>query len=180
MIELQTLHEAIARTLRAKVPGVLNIEAYPRLGDTVQLPALLFGLATMTPADDPGTGETAIRGHFQAVILVDPLQKDAPLQVATLAAATVVALRAEYWDCDFVEAPENIRSQPEEGTPELAGMLSWSVSWEQVFRLGEPEWPWEDDGDPPKVLVFGVDPGVDPPPADRFLTPEEIEQGKDP
>lgn len=178
MIELLTLHDAIGQTLRTKVPGVLNVVAYPRLDQHLELPALLFGLATMNPGTDPGTGETAIKGHFQAVILVNQLADDAPLQAATLAARTVVALRAEYWDLDFVDAPENVRAQPEDMPEQITGVLAWSVTWEQEFRLGEGKWPWEDDTG--KVLVFGLDPYQDPPLPGRFLTPDEIEQGKSP
>lgn len=178
MIELVTLHDAIARTLRERVPDVLHVEAYPKLDNYVDIPAVLFGLATMAPGQDPGTGETAIRGHFQAVVLVDPVPADAPLRAATLAAQVVHALRAQYWGVDFIDAPENIKAQPEESTPELSGLLCWSVSWEQEFRLGDAEWPWQDDSD--KVLVFGVDPNQDPPPPERFLSVADVQQGKDP
>lgn len=178
MIELLSLHDAIGQTLRAKVPGVLHVVAYPRLGETMDLPALLFGLSTMSPGADPGTGETGIRGHFQAVILVDQLADDAPLQAATLAARAVVALRAEYWDLAFVDAPENVRAQPEDMPEGIEGVVAWSVAWEQEFRLGEGEWLWSNE--PCGTLVFGVDPYKDPPGPDGFLSIEQIQAGKDP
>lgn len=158
--ELTILHEAIEATLRERMPKVVNVEAYPELASIVAEPALLFALVDMKPGVDTGTGKTAMACQFQAAILVDAERTRAPLQAAILAGQLAAALRGQYWDLDFVEAPTQVHARPDGSTPEMAQFCVWVVDWLQVVHFGEFEWPWPDEQ--PGSLVLSVNGEIDP------------------
>lgn len=167
MSDLTTLHDAITATLRAAMPLVLSVEAFPELDCKVRTPALLYGLTDMSPGIDRGEGKTALIGRFQSCILIDADRPKASLQAAILAAQMTVALKDQVWGLDFVTGPpEQIHAQPEAPTVELEQFVMWSVQWVQPFELGELVWPWPDE--PPGSLVFGIEPGDEP------VSPEDL------
>lgn len=155
MSELTTLHDAIACTLRERMPDVLMVEAFPELGDKVQVPALLFGLTDMTLGESRGDGKTMLVGRFQSCILIDATRPKASLQAAILAAQMAVVLDDQYWDLEFIMGPpEQVHAQPEAPTQDLEQFVMWSVQWIQNFELGELEWPWPDQ--PAGVLELNL------------------------
>jgi hypothetical protein len=59
------MHDAIIDALIEKLPDVAVLPAYPDLQRSIKaLPAVLLELSELEPGDDPGTGETALIGHF--------------------------------------------------------------------------------------------------------------------
>ncbi|MGH8045026.1 MAG: hypothetical protein ACREOX_10465 [Stenotrophomonas sp.] len=167
MSELTTLHEAITRTLKAAMPLVLTVEAFPELDSKVRTPALLFGLTDMSLGTDRGEGKTALVGRFQSCILIDADRPKASLQAAILAAQMAASLKDQFWNLDFVTGPpEQIHAQPEAPTKELEQFVMWSVQWVQNFEVGELVWPWPDE--PPGSLVFDIEPGDGP------VSPEDL------
>lgn len=167
MNELKTLHEAMTATLKAGLPEVVTVEAYPEIDNEFGLPAVFFGLSGFHPGTDTGTGKTALNGTFQAIILVDPVKPHASLQASWLAAKLSMLLHAQYWDLDFVEGAEGIEAKPDDSSPELASFLVWVVQWTQVLHVGLEQWPWPDE--PPGTLVFDFGPGV------GEVRPEDLE-----
>ena len=161
MSELTTLHDAITSTLKAAMPRVLTVEAFPELDCKIRTPALLYGITDMALGTDRGTGKTALRGRFQSCILIDADRPKASLQAAILAAQMAASLKDQFWDLDFVTGPpEQIHAQPEAPTQELEQFVMWSVQWVQNFEVGALEWPWPDE--PPGSLVFDIEPGDGP------------------
>lgn len=149
------LHAAMQSTFLASLKRFKHIEAYPDLKPHMGVPALLYALTGWRPAQDSGTGLSALECRFQAAILVDATRPTASLQAAILASQLSSLLRAQYWDLDFVEEPNDIQAQPDGSAPELDQFSVWVVEWSQVLHIGDEQWLWEDDS--ALGLVFGVD-----------------------
>ena len=79
---LDQLHTAILTRLRAQLPDVPEISAYPDIRRRVAgLPAIIVELTDLESGADPGTGETALIGRFSAFVVFDPNRADAQLLV---------------------------------------------------------------------------------------------------
>lgn len=173
MSELTTLHEAIAATLRARMPKVKHVEAFPDLENEFGLPAVYFALTDITLGVDRGEGKTGLEGLFQACILVDPERNNASLQAAILATQVTAVLHNQYWGVDFITSPpERVHAQPDASAPELARFVVWVVEWTQHFEVGELEWPFEDD---PGPIVWGFSPQTGTDHKDDYFPPESLE-----
>ena len=165
MNELKELHDAMTTAISAAMPSVVRVEAFPDLEKGFDLPAVFFGLTEFRVAADNGTGQTILEGHFQACILVDPLQDDAEIKAGWIAAKLAQVLRGQYWGLDFVESPEDVVAQPDNSSPELASFIVWGVQWTQKIYVGGLEWPWADE--PPGTLGVSVEGG-------EVITPEDL------
>ena len=155
---LPELHAAIVAGLSAALPKDLTVAAYPVLSRTIRLPAVLVDLSEMEPGEDPGTGETAVVGIWQARCIVDPNATDAYLQLRTLAAQVICTLRAQNWGLP-VEVAKFAQAGEDSFHPELDGYLVWLVEWRQEFHLGEYEWPWPDEH---LEIMLGIYPETGP------------------
>lgn len=156
MHELTTLHEAIEAALRVAMPRVEHVEAFPEMDQEMPVPALLFALVGWRPAEDDGTGKSALDTRFQACVLVDATRKRAPLQAAILAAELTGVLRAQNWGLEFVEVAGHIAAWPDKSTPELDGYAVWVVEWTHVLRVGKlADWP-----DEAQRILFNIEPST--------------------
>lgn len=154
---LAQLHTAIVAGLKAKMPTIPTIAAYPNIKRRVTLPAVLVELDEIEPGTDPGTGETALIGRMQARCIIDPSLPDADILVRELAARVAVALQAETWGLPIGVA--SLVQIGEDGfKPELDGYIVWLVEWTHEFHLGEPSCPWADESG--LVIMLGVYPEV--------------------
>lgn len=152
--ELATLHDAITATIKAALPELVRVEAFPDLENGFDAPAVFFGLTEFKPGPDKGTGKTAIQGTFQALILVDSILPHAALQCMWIATRLATVLRGQYWGLDFVDCAENAHAEPTE-LPELESCVVWSVRWSQDFHVGDDtQWPWPDQS---QEVVWDVD-----------------------
>lgn len=154
---LAQLHTAIVSGLCSKLAGIPTVEAYPVIQRRIHLPAVLLELAEMEPGGDPGTGETALVGRFQARAIVDPNQPAADLQVRELAARIAVALTHETWGLE-ISVAQLVQIGDDAFKPELDGYLVWVVEWTHEFHLGAAAWPYPDDTG--KTLLVGLHPGT--------------------
>lgn len=141
---LAQLHAAIVAGLRDKLKGVPTVDAYPVIQRRIHLPAVLVELAEMEPGDDPGTGETALVGRFQARAIVDPNHACAALLVRELAARIAVAITHETWGLPIGVA-QLVQIGEDAFKPELDGYIVWVVEWTHEFHLGETVWPYPDE-----------------------------------
>lgn len=154
---LAQLHDAITDTLKAFMPEVVHVEAFPDLEKSFDVPAIFFGMPEFEPGPDSGTGKTAIHGKFQALILVDVTKPHAPVQGMWLATRMASVLRGQYWGLDFVEPTRDVRAVLDNSDPALEAFVTWAVSWTQDFHVGdEAEWPWPDLQSTP---VYPLGPG---------------------
>lgn len=170
--ELTQLHTAMTEAMTQALPQLQNIAAYPVLEAGMKLPALFYAITGMAPAPDPGDGRTCIVATFEALILVEEVREQAPLQAAILASKLVKLLDGQYWDLDFVDQTHDVQAMPSEITPELLKCVGWSVQWRQVVYLGDTEWPWPDE--PPGSLVFAFDPQSGPGHEGHYQAPENL------
>lgn len=141
---LNQLHDAIVAGLRAKLAGVPTVDAYPDIERRIHLPAVLIELAEMEPGDDPGTGETALVGRFQARAIIDPNASRANMLVRELAARVAVALAHETWGLE-ISIARLVQIGEDAFKPELDGYLVWVVEWTHEFHLGDATWPYPDE-----------------------------------
>lgn len=141
---LAQLHTALVAGLRTKLAGVPTVDAYPVIQRRISLPAVLVELAEMEPGDDPGSGETALIGRFQARAVIDPTQSGADLQVRELAARIAVAITHETWGLP-ISIARLVQIGEDAFKPELDGYMVWVVEWTHEFHLGESAWPYPDE-----------------------------------
>ncbi len=132
---LAQLHTAILAGLRAQLPDVPEIAAYPDIRRRVAgLPAIIVELSDLEPGADPGTGETALIGRFSAFVVVDPNRTDAQMQVRELSARLAAVLRGADWGLPIGIA--RFSHAGEDGmNPDLDGYLVWAVEWTHEFTL---------------------------------------------
>ncbi|MFJ2536626.1 hypothetical protein [Pseudomonas sp. NPDC087614] len=162
---LDQLYRAVEQYLRAHLPGVQAVTAWPDIKDRVVLPAVFLEVAEIEPGTDIGTGETSLVCKFEARIIVDPIKPHHHQQAVQLATQLAVLLRAQTWGL-AVEPAEFVQSLQDWTQPHLDGYTVWLVEWTQQVYLGLEEWPWPDE--PPGELQLGdyaVEVVVDPEPA---------------
>lgn len=162
---LAQLHTAVVDGLRGKLAGVPTVDAYPVIKRRIHLPAVLVELAEMEPGADPGTGQTALVGRFQARAVVDPNQAKADLVVRELVARIAVAITHETWGLEITPA-QLVQIGEDAFKPELDGYVVWVVEWTHEFHLGEIQWPYQDDTD--VTIMLGVYPETGAGKADRY------------
>lgn len=170
--ELTQLHGAMTATMKAGLPQIQHVEAYPILREGMKLPALLYAMTNVAPGVKPGDGRLCVTATFEACILLERSRNEAPLQAAILAAKLMQLLDEQYWDVDFVDQVKDMQASPTELIPDLARCTGWSVAWRQDIYLGDTEWPWENQ--PPGSLVFAFAPDTGPGNEAGYIRPEDI------
>nr|BFD39968.1 hypothetical protein FFPRI1PSEUD_14670 [Pseudomonas sp. FFPRI_1] len=173
MNELTTLHDAITATIKAAMPQVETVEAFPEGLDGLTKPAIAFALTGMDPGADPGDGRSGVKVTFEARVLVDANLPHAPLAAVNLAAQLVDLLRLQAWGLDFVEGTTAARAMPTNVSTLSLHYLSWTVQWQQIIYFGQEEWPWPNQG--PGSLVFGFAPDTGPGNEDAYQSPEQMQ-----
>lgn len=154
---LTELHAAIIAGLKAALPGVPTIDAYPVIQRRIKLPAVVLELSEIEPGTDPGTGQVAVVGRFQARCIVDPVMAGADMAVREMATAVILALQYQIWGITDDVAPARFLQAGDDGfKPDLDGYLVWMVEWLQEFHLGEFKWVWPDDTG--LEIMFGMYP----------------------
>lgn len=162
---LDQLYRAIEQTMKAHLPGVQAVTAWPNIKDRIALPAVFIELAEMEPGVDIGTGQTTLVCKFEARIIVDPIRPQHCQQAAYLAAQLAVLLRLQTWGLEL-EPAEFVQAMQDWTKPELDGYVVWLVEWTHQLYLGVEEWPWPNE--PPGSLVFDIEPGDGP------IKPEDL------
>lgn len=163
-LNLEQMYSAIGATILAEMPAIRFAEAWPDIKRRVTLPAVLIELDELEPGVEPGTGETALIGRFQARIVVDSRPEAGNLVASMLASQLAVLLHDQQWDLPIGTA-QFIRASPDFMKPELDSYCVWLVEWTHEFSLGQFEWVWEDDQ--PGTLVFNL--------GDEDVLPEELQ-----
>jgi hypothetical protein len=156
---LDQLYRAIEQNLKAHLPGVQAVTAWPNIKDRIALPAVFIELAEMEPGVDIGTGQTTLVCKFEARIIVDPIRPQHCQQAAYLAAQLAVLLRLQTWGLE-VEPAEFGQAMQDWTRPELDGYVVWLVEWTHQLYLGVEEWPWPNE--PPGSLIFDIESGDGP------------------
>lgn len=171
-VTLQDLYDAICAVTQGEMPQLKSAQPWPEIGRYIPTPCMLLECVGFRPGDDPGTGETALVGTFQARFVVDGLDGKSELQASLLAARFAQVLRYQSWGLPVCNA-EFGTAAPDWMRPELEEFTVWMVEWRQEFHVGDIEWPWDDSSS--TALYVGIVPGADVDADGRPLAPEEID-----
>ncbi|NHN77698.1 hypothetical protein HA520_10445 [Azotobacter chroococcum] len=158
-LSLDQLYAAICTGIAAVLPAAQAVEVWPDIRRRIALPAVLLELDELEPGTDPGTGETALVGRFQARIVVDPVVAQPQQRASLMAAVLAAALRDQRWGLP-IGAAEFVEAGPDWFKPELDGYIVWRVEWRHELHLGQLEWPYEDSTG--TTLYLGIDPDTGP------------------
>lgn len=134
---LKTLHDAIEAGLRAKLPAIERIHAYPKIGKAIETPFIAIELAELEPGHDNGTDAVPLVGRMQARVIVDPLVDDAELLVRDLSARVLKAIHHETWGVPVTPGKQIGPASVDPFRPDLDTYLVWLVEWVHEFDLGD-------------------------------------------
>ena len=164
---LKTLHDAMIAGLRAALPDISPIDAYPRIGRKIPTPSIALELSEMEPGHDPGTGQTSLIGRFQARAICDPLGAHADLAVRELAARIACVVHAQTWGVPVTPA-RLVQIGDDPFKPELDAYLVWLVEWTHEFDLGDVAAPFPAAG---SAVLWGIDPDTGTAPGAEYADP---------
>lgn len=161
---------AVVARLSQAFPAVPTVAEYPRLRQKIAAPAILVELADATPADDAGTGQLCTAARFEARIVFDQVPaagSNPPLQALSLAAAVAQEIFTASRFGQPVGPARDIRIEPDQFKPELAGYCVWLVEWTHDVRLGDSV--WDGEGILPSEIYVGYSPEIGLPHEDDYV-----------
>ncbi|WP_230944455.1 hypothetical protein [Burkholderia territorii] len=154
LLSLKQLHDGVEAGLRAKLPDLERIHAYPKIGKAIDTPFIAIELSELEPGHDDGTGRVPLVGRLQARVIVDPIVPGAELLVRELSARVLQAVHGATWDLPVTPGKQVGSAGVDPFRPDLDTYLVWLVEWEHEFDLG-------DVFEPPtkgRTVLWGVDP----------------------
>ncbi|WP_321846719.1 hypothetical protein [Burkholderia cepacia] len=166
---LKQLHDGIEAGLRARLPDLERIHAYPKIGKSIETPFVAIELAELEPGHDDGTGRVPLIARMQARVIVDPLVEDAEVQVRELSARVLQTVHGATWGLPMTPGKQVGSAGEDPFRPELDTYLVWLVEWVHEFDLG-------DAYEPPtkgRAVLWGVDPETGPGREDHYWNPAE-------
>lgn len=134
------LHQAICNKLREEIPAIQTCEMYRAVRREIIAPAVFVELASLEPGKDPGTEEFALRGRFEARVIVDGTVEDSQVVVRSLAAEVARVVSKNTWDMENVSAGEFLSAETDGFRPELDAYLVWLVEWVHELHTGQSMW----------------------------------------
>ncbi|WP_353282042.1 hypothetical protein [Wolbachia endosymbiont (group A) of Aleiodes leptofemur] len=134
------LHNAICTTLKEEISAMQTCEVYPTIRREIVAPAVFVELVSLEPGKDPGTEELALRGRFEARIVVDGTVEDSSLVVRSLAAEVARVVNKNTWNVKNISSAEFLSAEPDGFRPELDAYLVWMVDWSHQLHLGKSVW----------------------------------------
>lgn len=138
-MNFKDLHNAICSTLKKEIPAIQTCEIYPSIRKELVAPALFVELVSLESGKDPGTEELALKGRFEARIVVDGIVEDSSLVVRSLAAEVARVVNKNTWEKN-VSPAEFLSAEPDGFRPELDAYLVWMVDWSHQLHLGKSVW----------------------------------------
>ncbi|TKC83837.1 hypothetical protein FAZ69_22655 [Trinickia terrae] len=154
---LKELHAAIECGMRAKLPKMRRIEAYPRLGQKIETPLIAIELSEFEPGQDDGTGGVALIARMQARVVFDPIDEGAELAVREVAARVAMVVHANTWGLPITPG-KVVQVAEDPFRPQFDTYCVWLVEWTHEFGLGI-ELDEIPDG---RTILWGVAPDTGP------------------
>lgn len=139
---LDRLHTVIVEHLQDNFGELLQVDAYPKPGENLSLPAGLVELEELKPtADQPGGDQDVLDAWIVVRLVFDPNEKGAAVAMRQLAAEMGISLRRM---CRPIPGHGQIRLRrvgDDQFRPDLDGYLVWCVEVSVALRFGceEPE-----------------------------------------
>jgi hypothetical protein len=140
-VDLETLHDVIAATIKADFPALRTVEFYRGDRQKIEAPACLLEMPEMELADlDPGTSQLAVRARFEARVIIGFRTQRSEIEIRKLTASLAAYLHLKRWP-DVVTGPGEVVSiSRDEFDPELDQYEVWRIEWAHVLHLGETVW----------------------------------------
>lgn len=163
--DLAQLHSIIVASIKTQFPDLVTVEFYREEREPLsadELPACLLDLSEMEneQEQDPGTGQLAVRCHFEAELIVPFKALRSRLSVRILAASFAAYLREQSrWPgIQQAGAMEVLTAHKSDFHPVRDQYEVWCVQWRQILHLGASM--WDDEGSQPDVVMLGLDPDI--------------------
>ncbi len=132
------LHQAICNKLREEIPAIQTCEMYRAVRREIIAPAVFVELASLEPGKDPRTEEFALRGRFEARVIVDG--RNSSVVVRELAAEIARVVNRNTWGVENISPGEFLSAEVDDFKPELDAYLVWLVEWTHELHLGKSIW----------------------------------------
>ncbi|WP_265032613.1 hypothetical protein [Wolbachia endosymbiont (group A) of Sicus ferrugineus] len=139
-MNFKDLHNAICTTLKREIPAIQTCEVYPAIRKELIAPALFVELVSLESGKDSGTEELALRGRFEARVIVDSTIESAPIIVRELSAEVARVVNKNTWETEKISPGEFISAETDGFRPELDAYLVWMVDWVHELHLGKSIW----------------------------------------
>lgn len=127
--------------LMSSITGLGYVGLAPKKKTSLTLPALVVELVELEPDTDPGTGELALRGHWEARLVT--LESESETQAWELVSAILYRLFTASWTLENVGLVHIKNVARDHFSPEFQGHRIWLIEWVQPLRLGENSWSTE-------------------------------------
>ncbi|WNO10434.1 hypothetical protein [Teredinibacter sp. KSP-S5-2] len=127
--------------LLSSIVGVGYVGLAPKKKTSLNLPALVVELVELEPDADPGTGELALRAHWEARVVT--LESQPEPQSWELVSAVLFELFQAPWMLENVGLVQIKSVARDYFSPEFQGHRIWLIEWVQPLRLGENKWDTE-------------------------------------
>jgi len=172
-IDLDALHDAVVAALRAGMPTVNSVQAYPVDRTALALPAILVDLEDFeaAPDVDPGTEQLAVTTRWRARLILGFRTVDVYRQVRKGAAQLAHLVHLNRWGLPVGPARVTIVG-PDPFDPDLDQYEAWVVEWEQVVHLGASV--WEGVGIVPQTVYLGLEPETGMGNEDKYIQIEPV------
>jgi len=165
---LTAIHDAIVAGIKAGIPSLPTCGAYPHIEKKITLPAVFIELPEMAQDDDSGEDQLCLITRWEARIIYDQISgrisgaDDGEFQARNFAAQVALTIyRAGRWGVPEVGVAKIVNIIQDDFKPELAGYLTWLVSWTHTIRLGDSVWAPDGGTQPAEVYInFGPDYGT--------------------
>ena len=138
MSEIHDYHTQLKQMLKDTFPVLETVEDY-RIGETLNTPAILIEVESMSVGDLDGMGKTPLLLNVALHCILGHTTTNLELEVRDFAAQVLSAMRNQYLSMpDNLKAPMNLQAQPGEFRPGKGGYDSFAVTYEQLLYIGEP------------------------------------------
>ncbi|MFP3027743.1 MAG: hypothetical protein ACEY3L_16405 [Wolbachia sp.] len=147
------LHQKICTTLKEEIPAIQTCEVYRAVRREIIAPAVFVELVSLEPGKDPGTEELALRGRFEARVIVDGTVEDSSVVVRSLAAEVARVVSKNTWNVKNIAPGEFLSAEVDNFRPELDAYLVWLVEWAHEMHVGKSV--WSEAGIKPHIIEIG-------------------------
>lgn len=189
------LHTAILQAIKTEIPQLRTCAVSPRVSKALKaltesdLPALLLGVQTLKPADNPGTGGTCYTTRFQAHVVAGTVKEDEQegqnlqgVELATLVGRIVQANAFEQPVSpgvlvEITDALPFLDAQESGHIVDLYPYQHWQIEWlHQIDFL--PLGPEESCPPTPTDVCVGFSPEIGIPHESDYTHISKADEGK--
>lgn len=138
MSELHDYHTQLKQALLDAFTALQTVEDY-RVGETLNTPAILIEVESMSFGDIDGAGKMPLLLNMALHCVLGHTTPNIELEVRDFASQVMNFMRNQFLAMpDDLKAPGNLQAQPGEFRPGKGGYDSFTVTYEQVLLTGTP------------------------------------------